>query len=232
MTFGLSYDRPDEILHAFGTTTELARFVYGYDIDGKMLSIAEPGGTRDFTYDKKRQLTGAGFATAPESYSYDVEGNRATSHLSASYAYDNANKLTEDAAHCYGYDASGNMTMKTAKLAGTCIGDVTTYSWDTFDRLTRIDFPDTTYAAYRYDALGRRIEKDVNGVITRYIYDGDAIVLEFNGSNALTARYTHGVEIDQPLIMERGGVSYYYHSDERGSVRLLASATVASGPNM
>ena len=38
-----------------------------------------------------------------------------------------------------------------------------------------------------------------NGQTTRYIYDGEDILLEYNGSNVLQARYTHGPGIDEPL---------------------------------
>ena len=80
-------------------------------------------------------------------------------------------------------------------------------------------------AQYRYDALGRRIEKDVSGVVTRYILDNEDNLLEFDGSNVLQARYTHGPGIDEPLIMERGGVSHFYHTDGLGSVTDLTDAT-------
>jgi YD repeat-containing protein len=56
-----------------------------------------------------------------------------------------------------------------------------------------------TTSSYRYDGLGRRIEKVANGQTTRYIYDGEDILLEYNGSNVLQARYTHGPGIDEPL---------------------------------
>ena len=58
----------------------------------------------------------------------------------------------------------------------------------------------------------------MDGVITRYVYDGEDILLEFDGSNALTAKYTHGPGIDEPLIMERGGQRYFYHTDGLGSI--------------
>ena len=48
--------------------------------------------------------------------------------------------------------------------AGTRTGGVTDSTWDAQDRLVQIDFPDLTFAAYRCDGLGRRIEKDVAGV--------------------------------------------------------------------
>ena len=58
-------------------------------------------------------------------------------------------------------------------------------------------------ADYHYDGLGRRIEKDASGVVTRYVYDDEDILLESDEANTLIARYTHGPGIDEPLIMER-----------------------------
>ena len=54
-------------------------------------------------------------------------------------------------------------------------------------------------ATYKYDGLGRRVEKDVNEVIMRYSYDREDIILEHDGSNTLKAIYTHGAGIDEPL---------------------------------
>jgi hypothetical protein len=91
----------------------LASFDYGFDTDGKILSIADAGGTRSFTYDATLQLTGGGYPTATEprveSYAYDPEGNRTSSHLSTGYAHDQANRLRSDADTCYDYDANGNL---------------------------------------------------------------------------------------------------------------------------
>ena len=78
--------------------------------------------------------------------------------------------------------------------------------------------PGSSIAQYRYDALGRRIEKDVDGAITRYVYDGEDILLEFDGTNTQIARYTHGFGIDEPLIMARGGQSLFYQTDGLGSI--------------
>jgi RHS repeat-associated protein len=165
--------------------------------------------------------------TAPESYAYDAEGNRTASHLSASYTHDTANRLREDEDACYAYDANGNLATKTAKVTGACTGGVTAYQWDVLNRLVRIDFPDATYAAYSYDAPGRRTEKDVNGDITRYVYDGDAILLEYDGADLLLATYSHGEEIDQPLAMTCGADSYLYGVDHLGSIRLVTDAAGA-----
>ena len=59
---------------------------------------------------------------------------------------------------------------------------------------------------YKYDGLGRRVEKEVidaGTATTRYVYDNEDILLELNGANSIVARYTHGPGIDEPLIMEK-----------------------------
>ncbi len=222
----LQYDpqgRLVDVTHSAGATP-LQSFAYTHDAVGNILSITEPASTRNFSYDDLERLTSGGTAPAPESYSYDGIGNRTASHLSASHVTNSANRLTEDDSFCYAYDANGNLTTKTAKVAGACTGAVTTYSWNAQNQLIQIDFPDLTTASYRYDGLARRIEKDVDGVITRYVYDGKNIVLEYDGTNTLLARYSHGDGSDQPLSVERGGQSFFYQADHQGSVTQITDA--------
>lgn len=54
--------------------------------------------------------------------------------------------------------------------------------------------------------------------IFRYIYDNEDILLELDGSNNIVARYTHGPGIDEPLVMEKSGASFFYHADGLGSI--------------
>ena len=134
--------------------------------------------------------------------------------------FDIANRLTEDDAFTYTYDANGNLETKTDKVTLA----VTTYTYDAQDQLIQIDFPDLTTASYRYDGVGRRIEKDVNGAITRYIYDREDILLEYDGTNTLLARYSHGERRDKPFSVERGGQSFFYQADHQGSVTQITDA--------
>jgi len=132
-----------------------------------------------------------------------------------------ANQLLEDANFTYQYDNNGNMTRKTAKVGGA----ITTYEYDAENKLVRVVSPSST-ANYRYDGLGRRVEKEViagSTTTTRYIYDNEDILLELNGANAIVARYTHGPGIDEPLIMEKNSQSFYYHADGLGSITELTS---------
>ena len=75
---------------------------------------------------------------------------------------------------------------------------------------------------YKYDPLGRRTEKTVNGNIQRYIYDNEDIIAILDGSNNPTETFTHGPGIDEPLILTKADrTNYYYHADGLGSIVAL-----------
>ena len=51
-----------------------------------------------------------------------------------------------------------------------------------------------------------RVEKEVIAgatTVTKYVYANEDILLELNGANVITARYTHGPGIDEPLILKK-----------------------------
>ena len=79
----------------------------------------------------------------------------------------------------FGYDALQRL------VSGGTVASPESYTYDAQDQLIRIDFPDTTFATYAYDALGRRIAKDVDDgaggrEVTAYVYDGADILMEFD----------------------------------------------------
>jgi RHS repeat-associated protein len=166
-----------------------------------------------------------------EDYAYDAVGNRLTkAGQIAPSVFDAANRLLEDADYTYQYDDNGNLISKTQ----VATSQVTSYSYDAENQLISLQSPGVS-AQYKYDGLGRRIEKAINSSpFTRYIYDNEDILLEYNGSNALQARYTHGVGIDEPLMMERDlnanltfepSERFFYHTDGLGSITDLTSST-------
>ncbi|MFQ5850525.1 MAG: RHS repeat domain-containing protein [Candidatus Binatia bacterium] len=169
-----------------------------------------------------------------ESFQYDPVGNRTASNLATGQVHDAANRLLEDSNFTYAYDDNGNLTEKTDKATG----DLTVYTYNVENQLVRVEkftvaggVTPELVAKYRYDALGRRIAKEVTQagttIITRYVYDNEDILLELDGTNTVTARYTHGPGIDEPLIMARDGQSFFFHIDGLGTVWDLTDATGA-----
>ena len=216
-----SYDTVSQLTrlaHQFGATM-INSFDYVYDRVGNRTSKTSRDGAHNYIYDTLNRLTQA---TNPlpsnplETYNYDAVGNRTNSNQNGSSIFNSANELNEDANFAYQYDNNGNMTQKAAKVGGA----VTQYEYDAENRLVRVVSPSNT-ANYRYDGLGRRVEKEViagSTTINRYVYDNEDILLEVNGSNAIIARYTHGPGVDEPLIMEKNSQSFFYHADGLGSI--------------
>ncbi len=225
-----SYDAASQLLslvHQLGATT-VNSFTYTYDAVGNRKTKGDNNGVANYTYDALNRLVQA---TNPlpsnplETYTYDPVGNRTNSNQNGPSVFNQANQLTEDASFTYQYDANGNLTRKTAKVSG----DFTTYEYDAENKLARVVTAGKT-VNYRYDGLGRRVEKeiiDVATTVTRFVFDNEDILLELDGSNNITARYTHGPGIDEPLIMEKAGASFFYHADGLGSITEITDSTGA-----
>jgi len=80
-----------------------------------------------------------------------------------------------------------------------------------------------------YDYLGRRVAKTVYGspnVVTKYAYDGDRILAEYDGSGTLLRKFIYGPGIDEPICLIEvadNNAVYYYHLDGLGSVVALSN---------
>ena len=195
------------------------QFAYAYDNNGNSVSIKDSSGVNAYQFDPLNRLTSASHpAMNGESYAYDGAGNRLASATDGNYTYDTLGRLISAEGAAYTYDRNGNI------LTRTNGNSTTTYTYDFENQLIGIQFPDGTSAAYQYDALGRRIQKNVNGNVTAYFYDGPNILLETDGSGNLQARYSFGAGVDQPLMMERGGQTYFYHADRAGSIAAVTDS--------
>ncbi|MEW6170107.1 MAG: hypothetical protein AB1472_00890 [Candidatus Omnitrophota bacterium] len=143
---------------------------YTYDSIGNRLTMTDSLGTHNYGYDDLYRLTSATLPT--ESYTYDPVGNRNP----ASFVYDAASRLLDDGTYTYAYDDNGNLITKTNKSNPS---DVTTYDYNSENQLVTVN--STQYTVnYTYDGLGRRIEKNINGAITRYVYDNEDILAGYD----------------------------------------------------
>jgi RHS repeat-associated protein len=72
------------------------------------------------------------------------------------------------------------------------------------------------------------------GTTTKFVYDGDALVDEYDGSGNLTQRYLHGTNAaaDDPLVWYAGGVvsnstRHFLRADHEGSIIALTNSSGA-----
>ena len=215
------------ILHQLTTTSTLINKAdYVYNGVGNRTSLTDRRGAQAFGYDTLDRLTSASHPLlgTPQKFAYDPVGNR-----TGGTVVNAGNQLTADANYTYQYDDNGNLIKKTLLTTGS----FTQYTYDAENRLTQVEEfaagnPTPAFTStYRYDGLGRRIEKIANGQTKRYIYDGEDIVLEYDGANVLQARYTHGPGIDEPIAVTKAGSTFYYHQDGLGTVTELTDSNGA-----
>lgn len=213
----LGSGRLSQITHAPSSGPALVSLGYQTGPSGNIDGINDAGFQKSYGYDPLDRLTTA-TEIAPSAYAYDPVGNRSQSDSTTSAVYNDDNQLLSDDTGTYGYDPRGNLSQYDEAGAPP----PQNYRWDAQSQLVEA----TGVSSYRYDGLGRRVEKVTPSGTRRYVYDGDNILLEFDGGGAIVARYTHGEQVDQHLAMVRGGAAFYYHADHLGSVR---SVTDGSG---
>jgi len=86
-------------------------------------------------------------------------------------------------------------------------------------------------ATLRYDPLGRLHEVVGASGTTRFVHDGDALVMEYDAAGNLLRRYVHGADAgaDNPIAWYEGAAmtsatERFLRSDYQGSIVTVASA--------
>jgi RHS repeat-associated protein len=102
----------------------------------------------------------------------------------------------------------------------------TTFTWNEENQLTQVTLPNGLTVSYRYDALGRRLQRTTNaGADERYVYDGADVLLDLNADWSVAATYLNGPGIDNHLRQTSAttGVAYFL-SDHLGSTAALTDS--------
>ena len=219
-----SYDAAGQLLSIVNKAGDrtVAFANYTYDALGNRVSMEDQHGTHTYAYDAANRLIVArDLPLVPfrgEGFAYDKAGNRRHDTLAKDYKYDAANRLQENTLYTYTHDLNGNLTSRTEKASTATI----TYAYNPENQLSSVITPEAK-VEYKYDPLGRRIEKTVNASALRYVYDNEDIIAILDGNNALTQTFTHGPGIDEPLVLNiAGDINYYYHADGLGSIAALS----------
>jgi len=198
---------------------------YGHDGLDRLTSLAHAfaGGTGNVTstlsYSPASQLTGE--ARDNDAYAFNGLVN-----VNRNYAVNGLNQYSTAGPASFTYDANGNLTSDGAN----------SYVYDPENRLVSVTGGHT--ANLVYDPLGRLQQIDNGaGTTTKFVYDGDALVDEYDASGTLTQRYVHGTNAaaDDPLVWYSGGVvssstRHFLRADHEGSIIALTNST--GGPTI
>jgi YD repeat-containing protein len=195
-------------------------------------------------------------------YVYDAAGNRTavvnSRGYTSTYTYDTLSRLIEvrdplNHATRYGYDAVGNRTVITdANTLAGAGGAVTLLVYDDANRLTDIDYSDSTPdVSFTYDDMGHRLSmldgtgvttytydslyrlaatRDGAGQIVGYGYDaaGNRVRLTYPDGKAITYTYDAANRLD--VVADWGGGVYDYTYDDANRLEGLSLPNgVASG---
>jgi RHS repeat-associated protein len=204
---------------------------YTRDADGRVSAKSETIGghtnTYAYSYDPAGRLIGvAENGKSASTYSYDTNSNRlkaTTSSGTVSATYDAQDRLLTYGTAAYTYTANGELASQTV---GT---QKTAYQYDVLGNLIGLVLPTGKTIGYVVDAENRRVRKNVNGVLTEgFLYDGNNIVAQLNGSNAIVSQFIYASGSTSPDYMVSGGVTYRIFSDQLGSPRLVVNTSTGA----
>ncbi len=224
-------DDVDNLLHPS------AELTYTRDGESRVLSETHGSNEVNYGYDVNGQITSATHSNGSypdEAYSYDLAGNRVSTHLSAGpLSIAPANRVTSAGGFTYEYDLEGNITRRT----DTGTGEVTEFSYDHRNRLSGgtvrpgLGAEATSTVRYEYDFEDRLLFREVDGVRTWYLHDRDQPIATFNdGAAELDAAWLYDLTtLDRIHAVWRSGPSgerWFLH-DQLGSVRGITDAGFA-----
>lgn len=236
-TVNYGYDKDSRLTNL---QYEALNFGFTYDAIGRRRSLTRPNGvTTNYNYDNGSNLLNIESLNPLNAilekinYTYDGNGNRTKMDRQnvpvklpnpvTNTSYNQANQMLTFNDKAITYDANGNMET----ITNSC--GTTNYTWDARNRLTAINGFNTDCSAltasFKYDALGRRIEKTINGKTINYLYDSLDIIQEIE-DGSVTVNYVRGLNIDEHLArIKSDGTIRYYQQDALGSVIALTDET-------
>ena len=184
--------------------------------------------SEQFGYDNGQRLTNykrgiiGGTPVIENSYSYDALGNRISASLNGvntTYTTNSLNQLTNSNNGAtninFTYDNNGNVTYDGRFFK----------TYDADGRLLKDSSSPVNVLTYQYDALGRRVLKNLNGTLLKYTFSGLQQIEERNGTNnTLNDRMVYDRFLT-PVLIQKNNNSYYYHLNEMNSVEAMTNST-------
>ncbi|MFT9820074.1 RHS repeat domain-containing protein [Lysinibacillus sp. NPDC056185] len=136
------------------------KVTYGYD-EFSNLVWSNQGGQFDFLH-----------------RSVDDVGNLYETKEKTDRVYGTGSRLLETKEATFSYDDEGNLIEKVEKN-----GDTWKYEYYGNGMMSKVIKPNNTEVTFKYDSLGRRIEKSSDEKIMKFVWDGNIILHEYFSQN-------------------------------------------------
>ena len=180
-----------------------------------------------YEYDDRGRLIEVWRGGALESsYTYDANSNRLsyTGPLgNAAGTYDQRDRMLTYGGATYSWSEAGELQSKTEG------GFTTTYDYDVFGNLRKVELPNGIEIEYLTDGAQRRIGKKVDGVLVKQWLYKDSLepLAELDGDNVILSRFHYGTRGTTPDFVSKPLGIFRYVADFFGSPRIVVE--VASG---
>jgi RHS repeat-associated protein len=189
-----------------GLNTVSAATSYGYDGASRLSSLGHDlaGTSSDLTLGFSYN---AGGQVVQNTRSNDAFAWQRHYNFNRGYTANGLNQYSASGAVTPTYDSNGNLS-----------GDgSSTFAYDDENHL--VSASGAASAALAYDPLGRLWQVSSSTSTTRFVYDGDRLTAEYDGSGNLLISYDHGPGADEPLVTHPVGLTpRFLKADERGSI--------------
>ena len=201
----------------------LADYQYRYDANGNRVEkkqMGPSGGTyvTSYAYDHRNRLKQVHYPDRKEELFYDRAGNRimrvttepkSNAGREERYHYDARNRLIkyykDENVTTFSYDAAGNLLMD----------DQATYSYDAFNRNTKVEMFNSNVQINHYDSEGLRYEMEENGKLVSFIFRGEEVITEETREQKIRYIRTHELVASDA---KNARTYYHYAADEMGSI--------------
>ncbi|CAM5203397.1 hypothetical protein LSPH26S_03192 [Lysinibacillus sphaericus] len=159
------------------------RRAYNWDVNHQLRSMVNEltGVKVTYGYDEFSNLVWANQDSRQFDFLYrsvDDVGNLYETKDKKDRVYGAGSRLLETKDAKFSYDEEGNLVEKVEHN-----GDTWKYEYYGNGMMAKVMKPDNTEVTFKYDALGRRIEKCSEGRATYFVWDGNTILHEFSKQN-------------------------------------------------
>ncbi len=154
------------------------RRVYNWDVNHRLRSMVNEltGVKVTYGYDEFSNLVwssqGGQFDFLHRSV--DDVGNLYETKEKTDRVYGAGSRLLETSEASFFYDEEGNLVQKVEKN-----GDTWEYEYNGNGMMSKVTKPDNTEVTFKYDSLGRRIEKRSDDKTMRFVWDENTILHEY-----------------------------------------------------